>query len=126
MRVPIILLGLCLVAAGGCGKTKSTAELLEDLRSPQERERLIAVRLLAQRREEATLVVPALIEALKDKEADIRRSAALGLRSFGQQAVMAIPALQKAQKDRDARVSNAAATSLQLIDPESTGKGVVK
>ena len=63
-------------------------------------------------------MVPGLITALKDKEADIRWSAAIGLGSFGEQAKAAIPALQAAQRDRDARVREAAGVALSRIDPE--------
>src|SRR5579875_3642225 len=77
---------LCLLACGGCGKTKSTDQLIEELNSPEEGERLKAVRLLQQRRTDAAKVVPAMIEALKDKGSDIRLSAAIGLGYFGEQA----------------------------------------
>jgi HEAT repeat protein len=108
---------LCLLACAGCGKKKSTAELIADLKSSQERERLIAVRLLPQRTKDAAQVVPALIEALGDNESDIRWSAAIGLGSFGEQARDAIPALQTAQRDRDRRVREAAGNALSRIDP---------
>ena len=118
MRVrPCFVLLLCLLACGGCGKKKSTEELIADLKSPQEQERLIAVRLLPQRRGDAAQIVPALIEALKDKDGDIRWSAAIGLGYFGDQARDAIPALQAAQHDRDARVREAAGVALSRIDP---------
>src|SRR5271154_742689 len=92
-------------------------ELLGDLKGSQERDRIVAVRLLPQRTGDAAQVVPALIEALKDKEGDVRRSAALGLGSFGEQARDAIPALQAAQGDRDARVREAAGIALSKINP---------
>lgn len=116
VRTPFVLL-LCLLACGGCGKKKSTDQLIEDLKSGQEKDRLIAVRLLPQRKGDAAQVVPALIEALKDKEGDIRVSAAIGLGYFGEQAKDAIPALQTAQHDRDARFSEAAGVALSRIDP---------
>jgi HEAT repeat protein len=112
-----VLLLLCLLACGGCTKTKSTNELIADLRGSQERERLIAVRLLPQRKADAAQVVPALIETLKDKDGDLRWSAAIGLGYFGEQAKDAIPALQAAQSDRDARVREAAGVALSRIDP---------
>jgi HEAT repeat protein len=115
-RTGVVLL-LSLLACGGCGKTKSTDDLIEDLKSSQEKERLIAVRTLPQRTGDAAKIVPALIEALKDKEDDIRRSAAIGLGLFGEQAKDAIPALQTAQRDRDARVREAAGVALSRIDP---------
>ena len=123
MRVPTrLVLLLCLLACGGCGKTKSTDELIGDLKSRQERDRIIAVRLLPQRKGDAAQVVPALIEALKDKEGDIRWSAAIGLGYFGEQARDAIPALQAARRDRDARVREAARVALSRIDPNVAPK----
>jgi HEAT repeat protein len=121
VRTRFVLL-VCLLACVGCGKKKSTAELLEDLKGTQERDRIIAARLLPQRKGDAAQIVPSLIEALKDKEGDVRRSAALGLGSFGEQARDAIPALQEAQHDRDARVREAAGIALSRIDPNLAPK----
>jgi HEAT repeat protein len=117
-RTCLVLL-LCLLACGGCRKKKSTAELIADLKGPEERDRLIAVRLLPQHKGDADQVVPALIEALKNNRegADVRASAAIGLGYFGEQARGAIPALQAAQRDRDGRVREAAAVALSRIDP---------
>ncbi len=116
MRKHFIL--LFMLAGAGCGKEKSTAELLADLKAPEDRARIIAVRTLPHRKADAALVVPALIEALNDKDGDIRVSAALGLGSFGEQAKEAIPALQAAQQGgRDARIRDAAAKALSRIDP---------
>jgi HEAT repeat protein len=112
-----MLLWICLLAGGGCGKTKSTDDLVSDLKSPQERDRLIAVRLLQQKKDDPARVVPALIEALKDKDDDVRWSAAIGLGYFHEQAVDAIPALQAAQHDSDPRVREAANVALSRIDP---------
>jgi hypothetical protein len=108
------LLVLGLVACCGCGK-KSTSDLIADLQSGQERERLIAVRLLPQHKGDASQVVPALIGALKDKDADIRWSAAIGLGYFGAQAREAIPALEEARNDRDARVREGVRVALSRI-----------
>jgi HEAT repeat protein len=117
MRVRIRLLLLAGLLACGCGKTKSTDDLIGDLKSAEERDRIIAVRLLPQRKGDAGKVVPALIESLKDKHADIRWSAAIGLGYFGDQARDAIGALQAAERDRDSRVREAAAVALSRIDP---------
>jgi HEAT repeat protein len=112
---------LCLLACVGCGQ-KSTDQLIADLKSPQDKDRLIAVRLLPQRKGDATKVVPALIDALKDKENDIRLSAAIGLGYFGEQGRDAIPALEAAQQDRDARIREAAGIALSRIDPSHAPK----
>jgi HEAT repeat protein len=113
----VMLLGL--LACAGCGK-KSTDQLIADLKSPQDKDRLIAVRLLPDRKGDAAKVVPALTEALKDKENDVRISAAIGLGYFGEQARGAIPALQAAQQDRDGRVREAARVAISRIDPSLT------
>ena len=117
MRVLIrSLLLLGLLVCVGCGHKKSTEELLADLKSSHEGDRVAAVRLLPGKGDPAT-VVPALMNALRDKHSDIRWSAAIGLGSFADQAAEAIPALQIAQADRDARVREAAKVALHRIDP---------
>jgi HEAT repeat protein len=113
----VLLLGLLLCA--GCGKQKSTDQLIQDLDSSEEKDRIVAVRLLQLREGDAAKVVPALIKALKGKEIDVRISAAIGLGYFGDQARDAIPALQEAEKDRDRRVREAAGVALSRIDPET-------
>jgi HEAT repeat protein len=113
--LPLLL--LCLLGSGGCGN-KSTDALINDLQSGEDRDRIIAVRLLQQRKGEAAKVVPALAEALKDRETDVRLSAAIGLGNFGEQALDAIPALQAVQHDRDARIREAASVALSRIDPK--------
>lgn len=112
----ILLLGL--LVSAGCGKSKSTAELLQDMNGQDPDKRHAAVRLLAQHRREAAKVVPALIEALKDKNSEIRHSACLGLGSFGAEAKEAIPALEAARNDQDVRVREAAGKALARIDPK--------
>ena len=120
VRTRSVLL-LFLLACVGCGG-KSTDQLIADLKYPQDKDRLIAVRLLPQHKGDATKVVPALIEALKDKENDVRLSAAIGLGYFGEQAKDAIPALEAAQQDRDARIREAAGIALSRIDPSHAPK----
>jgi HEAT repeat protein len=109
-----LVLLLCLLACG-CGE--STDQLIGDLKSPREADRIKAVRLLPQRKGDAAKVVPALTEALKDEDGDVRWSAAIGLGYFGEKATDAVPALQAAQGDRDARVREAAGVALSRIDP---------
>jgi len=109
---------LCLLAFAGCSSEKSTSQLIQDLDSSQEKDRIIAVRLLQYRRGDGAQVVPALIKALKGKEVDVRISAAIGLGYFGEEAKEAIPALQTAQRDGDIRVREQAGKALSRIDPE--------
>ncbi len=117
VRTRSVLL-LCLLVSGGCGKTKSTDELIADLKSAQERDRIIAVRLLPQRKADAEKIVPAMIECLKDKHVDVRLSAAIGLGSFGEEAQACHPrSSRRPSSDGDARVRRAAGVALSRIDP---------
>ncbi len=118
--VAVLLLGGILVVEG-CNE-KSTSELITDLKSDQEKDRMIAVRTLPVNSEEADKVIPALIEALKDAQSDIRLSAVIKLGGYGEKAKEAIPPLKIALKDRDARVRTAAAKALAKIDPYSSTK----
>ena len=115
---------LCLLACAGCGNQKSTDQLLQDLKGTQERDQIIAVRLLPQRKEDAARIVPGLIEAVKSKAVDVRLSAVIGLGYFGEEAKDAIPVLQAAQHDHDRRVRDAAGVALSRIDPKFTAKTV--
>ena len=133
MRVcTCLVLVASLLACGGCGKTKSTDELIQDLNSDHEGDRVKAARLLGLRKNEGRKAVPALTAALKDKQSDVRWSAAIGLGYFGEEARDAIPALQEAAlRDRDARVREAARVAVSRIDPKlapsaSTAKGAGK
>ncbi len=121
MRIRVLLLIILGTAAcsgcGGCGQTKTTEELFVDVKSHEERDRIIAVRTLPTRNADPARTVAALIEALKDAQSDIRRSAAVALGRMGETAKEAIPALQAAMHDRDARIRIAARNALSRIDP---------
>jgi hypothetical protein len=119
----VLLVGL--LASCGC-KTKSTDDLIGNLKSGQGRERIVAVRLLQRRDGDAAKVVPALIGSLKDKDADVRWSASIGLGYYGAEAKDAIPALQAAERDRDARVREGARVALSRIDPNQFPLGANK
>ncbi len=124
-QVAIVVASVFVVAAFGVllawtfsgKKTKSTTQLIADLKSGEEHDRVVAARLLPERKGEAAQTVPALIEALKDKDADIRRSTAIGLGHLGGYPHEPIPALQPLLKDKDARVREAAGVALSRIDP---------
>jgi HEAT repeat protein len=117
-RILFVLL-LCWPLCGGCQKQKSTDALIEDLKGAQDRDRVIAVRTLPQRKGDAAKVIPALTDALKDTDSDVRWSAAIALGVFGEKAKDAIPALQSAQSDSDARVREAASRAITRIDPNA-------
>jgi HEAT repeat protein len=113
---------LLALLAGGCGR-ESTAQLIENLKSPDAETRIKAARGLADRKADAATVVPALTEALKDEHTDVRRCAAIGLGSFGPDARDAIPALQVAARDREPSVRRAVNTALRNIDPPAKKPG---
>jgi HEAT repeat protein len=118
MRVqPGLILLLCLLAFVGCGKKKSTDDLIKDLKSGNEKEKINAVRTLPAKGE-AAKVVPALIKSLTDRDGHIRRSAAIKLGEYGAEAKDAVPELEKRLNDGDARVREAAGLALTRIDPE--------
>jgi HEAT repeat protein len=119
MRMPSgLVLVFCLLSCGGCNSQKSTDELIADLKSGNEHERVVAARTLPRGKNNAEKVVPALIEALTHTSNDVRRSSALKLGEFKEQAKDAIPALHKAEEeDGDARVREAAGIALSRIDP---------
>ena len=110
------LLGSGLVALSGCA-SKSTDQLLAELKSGEAAQRVQAVRLLPQRKNDADKIIPAFIASLSDQDDDVRWGAAIGLGYFGEQAKDAIPALNKAERDPDARVREAAGVALSRIDP---------
>jgi vesicle coat complex subunit len=103
--------------AAGCGK-ESTARLIENLKAPDPLTRLKAVRTLPQRQEDAAQIIPALMEALKNDDGEVRRGAAFGLGAFSAQARAAVPALQAALRDREPEVRKAASVALAYIDPQ--------
>jgi HEAT repeat protein len=122
-----LVLLLCLLACGGCNNGKSTDELIKDLKWGTEIDAVKAARLLPRGKEDASKVVPALIEGLTHKGSDVRRSSALKLGEFHEQAKDAIPALQKAeQDDGDARVREAAGIALSRIDPQRFPRSTYK
>lgn len=60
--------------------------------------------------------VPALVEALKDRDAAVRAAAADVLLRLGEEARKAVPALRQALKDAEAGVRVAAARALWLLE----------
>ncbi len=110
-----ILMFLSMLTCAGCNKEPSTDELIDDLSSAEEGDRIKAARWLQRRQGDATKVVPALIESLKDVDADVRWSAAIGLGYFGTKAEAALPALEEAKRDTDPRVREGARVAISRI-----------
>jgi HEAT repeat protein len=115
----LLVLGMLIA---GCGKQKSTEELVVQARGPDESGRLQAVRALSAAPKKASQVVPTLAEALKDPNHYVRRDAARALRAFGPEAKEAVPQLLNAARDRESTVRRAAVNALKEIDPDIAAK----
>ncbi|MDB5385476.1 MAG: hypothetical protein JWM11_1122 [Planctomycetaceae bacterium] len=116
MRIHLYaVLGIGSLILSGCSQGQSSQDLIEDLSSTNQDDRIKAVRLLQQHKGDATQVVPALIKSLKDQQSDIRWSAAIGLGYYGAEAKSAVHALEAAQHDTDGRVREAASVALSRI-----------
>ncbi len=63
--------------------------------------------------------VPALIDALQDREPAVRNSAAIALGKIGKDANAAVPALKKVLDDRDFQVRSSAMQALSFIDKKA-------
>ena len=105
-----------LLVCSGCG-TKSTDDLIADLNSAQEADRIKAVRLLPDRKRDAAKIVPALIASLQEKDARVRGAAATALGLMGPRAAQAVPALTAALKDPVPGVRLWSAGALGRIGP---------
>ena len=119
VRIPVyVAMFLCAQLISGCSKAPSTDDLIDDLSSAEEGDRVKAVRWLQQRTDDGPKVIPALIASLQDPQADVRWGAAIGLGYFGAQAESALPALEEAQRDPDARVREGARVAITRIRGE--------
>jgi HEAT repeat protein len=81
--------------------------------------------MLQGRTSESATVVPALIDAMQDKNLYVRRDAARALADFGPEAKAAVEPLIARLKDEEPSVRKAAAASLKQIDPAAAKKAGV-
>jgi HEAT repeat protein len=114
----------CLIVFVGC--SKSTNDWTAQLKAQDPAKRLQAIRALQERTTEAPIVVPALIEAMKDQNAHVRRDAAKALGKFGAEAKEAVPALSAKIRDPEPGVRKAVAMSLKQIDESAALKAGIK
>jgi len=121
----LLLAIVFVVLATGCGR--STSDLIGQLHATDATERLHAAKMMGDRPRDADQFVPALIDALKDQDAFVRRDAAHALAKFGAEAKPATTALSlAARQDKNLHVRQAAADALKQIDPNTAGVGKVK
>ncbi len=116
LRLAGVLVSLPLAAACWQSSERRTANLIDDLRSPDAAAVDRAVRQLVEMGEPA---VPALIEALKDPEARVRNAAASALWSLGPKARSAVPTLAAALADSDDGVRLGAVMALESVGPDA-------
>jgi HEAT repeat protein len=117
-----LVVGLCALLAG-CGSKqptmiggKSVDHWVRTLHDPDSRMRKRAATKLGNAGAAEATVVPALIEALKDRDAGVRAEAILALARIGPAAREAEPALRElATNDRDATVRASAAKALENL-----------
>lgn len=94
---------------------KPVEHWLAELRKSDPQSRKKAIIALGHVGASDAAAVPAIIEAVKDRDAKVRAEAVLALLNIGPSAADAIPALEEAQMDRDARVRDYAAKALKRI-----------
>jgi HEAT repeat protein len=99
----------------------SIPSLVLALKDPDEDARLAAAKALGSMGPKAKPAVPALVQALEDGSAGVRKQAALSLSYI--RAKEAVPALVKTSaKDSDSAVREAASTSLERIGPATVSE----
>jgi HEAT repeat protein len=113
-----------LLFAIGC--SKSTGYWTAQAKSDDPSQRLHAIHALEGRVNDREVIVPVLIEALKDDNTYVRRDAARALGHFGGEAREAVPSLQARLRDKEPSVRKAAAGALQQIDPAALPKARAK
>jgi HEAT repeat protein len=118
------------LAASGCGKpgpTLAGGKPIEDwvkaLQDPDTKTRKIAAMKLGNVGPAHPAAFPALLDALKDRDAGVRCDVILALVKFGPDAKDAVPALHQIRKnDPNAKVRDYAAKALEKIDSSALPK----
>jgi hypothetical protein len=117
-----------LIAIGPKAARAAIPSFIRGAGSSEPRVREHAVFALSEAHAEPSLVVPALVKALSDTNANIRGTAAIGLREIGWSggARAAVPALVPLLSDPDGQVRRVAAEALKQIDYDAAVKAGVK
>jgi HEAT repeat protein len=114
-----LMVTLCL---SGCGRDapvtahgKPVSHWVENIQATDVKTRLQAVKALGKVGVKDPVALPALIVAVKDKDAAVRAEAILALLRIGPDARDAVPALTEARRDSNAKVRECAAKALEKI-----------
>jgi HEAT repeat protein len=128
MRIFALL--VLVLAASGCGKPgptlaggKPIADWVKALQDPDAKTRKTAAMKLGNVGSTDPAAFPALLGALKDRDAGVRCDVILALVKFGPDAKDAAPALDHVRKnDPNAKVRDYAAKALEKIDSSASAK----
>lgn len=108
----------------GCGQKtgpilshgKPVSYWIEALNALDVKERKKAVEALGHVGPVDSVVIPALVRAVKDRDAAVRGQAVLALLNIGPDAKEALPVLTEAQTDKDAKVREYAGKAIKRIE----------
>ena len=114
---------LAFVPAAVADKKDDVARLMKELKSKDVKTRIAAADDLGHigqiKKSYTEPAVPALIDALRDTDAGVRKAAANALGKVDPDVKLAVPALTDALKDKVPPVRQAAASALGLIGPDA-------
>lgn len=117
------LLTMTLTAAADTPRKDDVPKLIKNLKSKDAKTRTAAAEDIAKvgqiRSADAQPAIEPLIEAMKDKDTNVRSAATLALGEIDPDPKIAVPALTEALKDKEAKVRTAAATALGLMGPDA-------
>jgi HEAT repeat protein len=128
MRAKLLVATLGIVVPAGCQSKDSTPVIshgqpvthwVEQLKSPDAKQRKHAVTALGHIGAADPVVIPALIGAVEDKDSAVRDEAVLALLRIGPPAIDAISVLLEAERDPDPKVREHARKALARIQGKS-------
>lgn len=120
----VVLLNLFLGVGAGCAKQEAQLQSahgqsveywVKETKQPKPKARIQAIRVLQSVGAADPAAIPAIIRALKDRDAKVRDAAALALLNVGPPAEEAVDALNAAKADQDATVRMHAEAALNRI-----------
>jgi HEAT repeat protein len=122
MRVGAVLFAALLLT--GCNKQdppvlshgKPVDHWIQTLQSSVSKQRKQAVAALGHVGAADPRAIPALMTAVKDRDAIVRQEAVLALLNIGPEAKEAVAALTEATKDKDAKVRSYATKALSIVN----------
>ena len=119
----LLLIATCTL----CGCSKSTSDLVTQMKADDPILRREAIHALQERVNETSEVVPALVSALQDPDIYVRRDAARALGQLGASAASdAVTPLLGALRDKEVSMRKAAAAALKKVDPAAAARAGIR